>query len=490
MQSQTISNLGIIKEFTTPQTDEAIAVCIFQDEEYALENTGILRQTILRILTDEDFKAEQFTAKFVRVSDENGELRRILLVGSGKKADFHTRRLKQTVAFAVRQAKAEKVKKLNFVLPEVSPANVQTAIEGAISGVYETNFYRAEEESETKIESLTLICADFDDEISAAIERGRIIGETTNWTRALADEPGNKLPPREFARRASEAAAEFGIEVEIFDQAEIKRRGMGGLAGVGQGSNEPPFLIVLKYEPQAVESDEIFALVGKGITFDTGGIGIKPPLGMDQMKSDMTGGAVALGALLAIARLGIKKRVIAVVPTAENMPNGNALKPGDIITTLAGLTVEVTDTDAEGRLILTDGIAYAKELGATKIVDLATLTGSIIIALGDLRCGLFSNNDDWANTVLAAFESAGELAWRMPIDEEFGKNIKSEIADYKNYGRSPDASSAALLLGKFAAETPWCHLDIAGTAWFTEAQPFAPAGCSGNGVRMLVELVS
>lgn len=490
MKKQTIPNIGIINEFSTPQADEAIAVGVFQGEKTAAGNAGILHQTLEQILSEEDFKAEQFTSRFVRTTDEHGELRRILIVGCGEKSDFKTRQLKQTIAFAVRQAKDEKVKKLSFVLPEFSAENVQTAIEGAIFGAYENNFYQKKDEKSVSLESFTLVGDISGDELSASIERGRIIAEATNWTRTLADEPGNKLTPREFARRASEAANEIGITVEIFDKAEIKRRGMGGLYGVGQGSDEPPFMIVLKYEPKEAESDEIFAFVGKGVTFDTGGICIKPPLGMEEMKSDMTGGAVALGALLAIAQLGIKKRVIAVVPATENMPNSNALKPGDIIKTLAGLTIEVKDTDAEGRLILTDGIAYAKELGATKIVDLATLTGSIIIALGTLRTGLFAINDDWANTVLAAFENAGELAWRMPIDEAFGSNIKSDIADYKNYGKRPDASSAALLLSKFAGETPWCHLDIAGTSWFTEAQSFAPAGCSGHGVRMLVELVS
>ncbi len=490
MKTQTIANLGIIKEFSTPQTDEAIAIGIFEGEKSPAGNAGILHDTIQQILTDEDFKAEEFTSRFIRTNDKNGELRRILLIGCGEKADFKTRQLKQTMAFAIREAQKENVRKVSFILPEFSTENLQTAIEGAILGVYDNSFYRKKDETKIQIESFTIVSPETDDEISSAIERGRIIAESTNWTRNLADEPGNKLPPREFARRAAEMAEEFGLQVETLDKDEIKRRGMGGLYAVGQGSEEPPFIIVLKYEPENVESDEVLAFVGKGMTFDTGGISIKQPLGMEEMKSDMTGGAVALGAICAIARLGIKKRVIAVVPTAENMPSGNAYKPGDVIKTLAGLTIEVKDTDAEGRLILTDGIAYAKELGATKIVDLATLTGSIIIALGTLRTGLFSQNDEWANEITQAFEKAGELAWRMPVSDEYFSKIKSDIADFKNYGGRPDANAAALLLSKFAGETPWCHLDIAGTSWFTEAQPYAPEGCSGHGVRTLVELVS
>jgi leucyl aminopeptidase len=298
-------------------------------------------------------------------------------------------------------------------------------------------------------------------------------------------------------------AAEFGLVVESLDADEIHARGMGGLWGVGQGSDEPPALIVLRYEPEgsndAVEvagvnanesaNDELFAFVGKGITFDTGGISIKPAKNMEEMKADMAGGAAALGALRAIAQLKPRRRVVAVVPTAENMPSGRSIKPGDVVRTLAGYTIEVVDTDAEGRLVLVDGIAYAKRLGATRIVDLATLTGSIIVALGDYRTGLFSNDDAWAAQVTRASERAGEPVWRMPVSDDYKKKIESDIADFKNYGGRPDATGAALLLSRFAAPTPWVHLDIAATAWLEEPTAYAPAGATGTGVRTLVELV-
>jgi leucyl aminopeptidase len=285
-------------------------------------------------------------------------------------------------------------------------------------------------------------------------------------------------------------AAEFGLTVETLDASEIRERGMGGLSGVGQGSDEPPALIVVRYEPEGTTAeDELWAFVGKGITFDTGGISIKPAAGMEEMKSDMAGGAAALGALRAVAELKLRRRVVAVVPTAENMPSGRALKPGDIVRTLAGYTIEVVDTDAEGRLVLVDGIAYARTLGASRIVDLATLTGSIVVALGDHRTGLFSNDDEWAARVETAAARAGEPAWRMPASDDYKKKIESPIADFKNYGGRPDATAAALLLSKFAADTPWVHLDIAATSWHVEAQPHAPAGATGTGVRTLVELV-
>ena len=228
----------------------------------------------------------------------------------------------------------------------------------------------------------------------------------------------------------------------------------------------------------------------KGITFDTGGISIKHGLDMYEMKTDMAGGAAVLGALRAIAGLKLKRRLVGIVPAAENMPSGKAIKPGDVIKTLAGYTIEVVDTDAEGRLILSDGIAYAKQLNASRIVDLATLTGSIIVALGDHRAGLFSNNDEWAKRVAEAAMRAGEPAWRMPVSDDYKKPIESAIADFKNYGGRPDATAAALLLSKFAGDTPWVHLDIAGTSWLDDAQAYAPKGSTGAGVRTLVELVS
>jgi leucyl aminopeptidase len=299
------------------------------------------------------------------------------------------------------------------------------------------------------------------------------------------------LPPIEFGRRAAVMAREVGLQVESLGVEEISARGMGGLLGVGQGSEEEPALIVLRYEPEgATEEDELWAFVGKGITFDTGGISIKHGLDMYEMKSDMAGGAAALGALRALAQLKPNRRLIAVVPAAENMPSGKSIKPGDIVRTFAGPTIECVDTDAEGRLVLVDGIAYAKHLGATRVVDLATLTGSIIVALGTHRAGLFSNDDAWAARVLDAGLRAGEPAWRMPVSDDYKKRIESMIADYKNYGGKPDATAAALLLSKFAGDTPWVHLDIAGTAWYDSATSYAPKGASGAGVRTLVELVS
>ncbi|HEX8129304.1 MAG TPA: leucyl aminopeptidase [Pyrinomonadaceae bacterium] len=485
-------------------TADATAFCVFKDEprlsNAAATSNGLdaaAHRTVEDLLRAGEFKGEADDAVFIHSSDAERphEAQRVLLVGLGSHADFSPDALRRASGVAVRRAREARVKHLRFMLPDIAESNsselVRVVAEGAHLGFYENDFYQArDEEDQPALEHFTIAARAPDEHLHTAVERARIVAEAANWARALADEPGGSLPPREFARRAAQMAAEFGLTVETLEASEIRARGMGGLWGVGQGSDEPPALIVVRYEPEGASAeDELWAFVGKGITFDTGGISIKPAQGMEEMKSDMAGGAAALGALCAIAQLKLKRRVVAVVPSAENMPSGRALKPGDIVRTLAGYTIEVVDTDAEGRLVLVDGIAYARSLGATRIVDLATLTGSIIVALGDHRTGLFSNDDEWAARVESAAARAGEPAWRMPVSDDYKKKIESPIADFKNYGGRPDATGAALLLSKFAADTPWVHLDIAATSWHEEAQPHAPAGATGTGVRTLVELV-
>ncbi|HZH91162.1 MAG TPA: leucyl aminopeptidase [Pyrinomonadaceae bacterium] len=499
MPPSKILQVKLADEHATGSTADATAFCIFTDEprlSVASNLDDATRRTIEDLLRAGEFKGEADDAQIIHAARaaETGGARRVLLVGLGSRAEFHPHVLRRASAVAVRRAREARVKHLRFMLPDVARSNAselaRVAAEGAHLGFYENDFYQQrDEDDQTTLERLTIATAP-DEHLRASLDDARIVAEAANWARELADEPGGSLPPREFARRAAEMAAEFGLTVETLDASEIRERGMGGLSGVGQGSDEPPALIVLRYEPEGTTAeDELWAFVGKGITFDTGGISIKPAAGMEEMKSDMAGGAAALGALRAVAELKLRRRVVAVVPTAENMPSGRALKPGDIVRTLAGYTIEVVDTDAEGRLVLVDGIAYARTLGASRIVDLATLTGSIVVALGDHRTGLFSNDDEWAARVETAAARAGEPAWRMPASDDYKKKIESPIADFKNYGGRPDATAAALLLSKFAADTPWVHLDIAATSWHVEAQPHAPAGATGTGVRTLVELV-
>lgn len=498
------TNRSLSAELSAALPEDAratVAVCVFTDDPRlpAAESlNGNLRELCERVAAEGEFEGEEETTLLIHAAAAGGEsggeargARRVLLVGLGPRADVDASVLRRAAGAAARAARS---RALSFFVPDAGGASpnerVRALAEGAHLGLYENNFYQNKDDDEApRVERLTLVGAGESGALGEELERARVVAESANWTRALADEPGLSLPPREFARRAAEMAEEVGLKVESLTAEQIRALHMGGLLGVGQGSDEEPALIVLRYEPEGTsESDELLAFVGKGITFDTGGISIKHGLDMYEMKSDMAGGAAALGAIRAAALLKLPRRLAAVVPAAENMPSGKSIKPGDIVRTFAGMTVECVDTDAEGRLVLTDGIAYAKHLGATQIVDLATLTGSIVVALGSHRAGLFSNDDAWAEAVLAASERAGEPMWRMPVSDDYKKRIESMIADFKNYGGRPDATAAALLLSKFAGDTPWVHLDIAGTAWYDSATAYAPKGASGAGVRTLVEL--
>jgi leucyl aminopeptidase len=485
-----------------PAPRDLVALCVCGADARDVDLCGAKGATldlVRGIVGAGEFRGEEGDSLLVRAALTGGA-RRLLLVGMGAREDDgdEANNARHAAAAAARRANEAKARRLFFIMPTCRDAArvVRAVAEGAHLGSYSNDFYQKKDEGdETSLAEFVIIAGEIEEgareDLNAEIERGRVVAESANWARALADEPGGSLPPREFARRAASMAAEFGLTVETLDAGEVRARGMGGLWGVGQGSENPPALIVLRYEPggSGADDEELLAFVGKGITFDTGGISIKPAKGMEEMKADMAGGAAVLGALRAVAQLKPPRRVVGVVPAAENMPSGKSLKPGDVVRTLAGYTIEVVDTDAEGRLVLVDGIAYAKSLGATRIVDLATLTGSIIVALGDHRTGLFSNDDSWAREVTRAAARAGEPVWRMPVSDDYKKKIESDIADFKNYGGRPDATGAALLLSKFAAPLPWVHLDIAATAWLEEPAPHSPAGATGTGVRTLVELV-
>jgi leucyl aminopeptidase len=486
-------NIEIKSELAQPAEGEAVAVCVFTDEpRVGFAPDDEVYRIVDSLIRDGEFKGEAETSLLFHAASLNGDgARRLLLIGLGAHADFDAKTLHHATAMAVRRAREGHIKHLHFItLPDESaPHMTRALVEGAVMGLYDNAFYQ-KHEGALALEKLTIITSERSAKLHEEIKRGNIVAEAVNWTRALADEPGASLPPLEFARRAAAMAEEFNLKVETLHVDEIKKRGMGGLWGVGKGSENPPALIVLRYEPEGMSAnDELWAFVGKGITFDTGGISIKHGLDMYEMKTDMAGGAAVLGAMRAISELKLRRRIVGIVPSAENMPSGRAIKPGDVIETLAGYTIEVVDTDAEGRLVLADGIAYAKQLGASRIVDLATLTGSIVVALGDHRTGLFSNDDEWANRVKQSAERAGEPVWRMPVSDDYKKRIESAIADFKNYGGRPDATAAALLLSKFAGKTPWVHLDIAGTSWHDQTRAFAPKGSTGAGVRTLVELV-
>jgi leucyl aminopeptidase len=365
----------------------------------------------------------------------------------------------------------------------------QAMAEGVVLASYDSGARKTGGPPPTWLEYVDIRITDAPAETAEAIERGRILGECTNQARTLANEPGNELTPRVFAQRASEIANASGLAVEILDEPNIVALKMGMLLGVARGSQEPPRVVVLRHEPPDAPPGVVLGLVGKGITFDTGGISIKPADNMDKMKDDMSGGAAVVCAMSAIARLKLPVRCVGVIPMAENMPGGRAIKPGDVLTSAEGKTVEILNTDAEGRLILGDALWYARQRGATHLIDVATLTGACVVALGKTTSGLFGTPAAWVEDVRRASERAGDRSWPMPVFDDYKEQLKSDIADISNTGGRPGgAITAALFIKEFTGDLPWVHMDIAGTAWAEEPKPYQPKGATGVGVRTLVEL--
>jgi leucyl aminopeptidase len=414
---------------------------------------------------------------------------RLLLAGAGKRERFGTSELRNVVSAAVRHLKSRKIRQAALSLDAgySTPEHVAAAVEGAILGDFEPEAFKTEKS--TLLEMFTVNVTAENPGLDEALQRGRIVGEAQNFAREIASEPPNQLTPTAMAARARSMAEQFGLACEVLDQDHMKQLGMGALLGVAQGSAEPPALILLRYTPESGRKGPHLGLVGKGVTFDTGGISIKPALDMDKMKFDMCGGAAVIGAMRAIAQLKPSIPVTALIPTVENMPGSRAQRPGDIVKSLSGKTIEVLNTDAEGRLILADALTYAKQIGCTHLVDAATLTGSIVVALGHVNNGVFSNDAALLDRWMHAAQTQGDKMWQMPMDEEYRELIKSVNADLQNIGGRPGGSiTAAWFLREFAGETPWIHLDICGTAWLDDAKPWMPKGPTGVPVRSFVHL--
>lgn len=418
--------------------------------------------------------------------------RRLLLIGVGKQADFTLDNIRCMAGTATRLLRSKKVRRFALLRRSQLPLGEagQAVVEGALLALFEPDKYHTSDKTEGHLEEMILATNEGDtDELRRAIERGRIVAEAANFAREIINEPSNFMTPIELARRAEEVAEKYSLGIDVLDESRMKEFGMGALLGVSQGSAEPARLIVLRYTPNT-DSKETIAIVGKGVTFDTGGISIKPSEGMEKMKYDMAGGATTIAAMRAIAQLKPAVNVIGIVPATENMPGGRAQRPGDVVRSMAGKTIEVINTDAEGRLILADALAYARKLGATRIVDLATLTGAVSIALGDVYVAVMGNDQSWIDEVIAAGKRAGEKIWQLPLDREYREQIKSEIADIKNIGgRKAGTITAAYFLREFVDETPWAHLDIAGTAWNEAAKSHLAIGPTGVGLRTLINLV-
>lgn len=421
---------------------------------------------------------------------------RLLLVGAGKREQFNGATLRKIAGAALRHLKAKSVKQIAFLVREndANEGSAQVITEGILAANFESDKYKTDKKSDKSVDSVAL--AGYSDAERAAGEkgltRGRIIAEAQNFTRDLVNEPSNKLTPKILAEKTEAMAKEAGLAVEILDEKKIADLKMGALLSVAQGSVEPPRMIVVTYTPPSPKPGApVIALVGKAVTFDTGGISIKPADGMEKMKYDMAGGATMIGVMRALAVLKPSVKVICVVPSTENMPGGKAQKPGDIQTAMSGKTIEVLNTDAEGRLILADAITYAKQLGATHIVDAATLTGAIVVALANINVGVFGSDQPWTDKLLASAKATGEKMWQMPLDDEYREFIKGSVADIQNIGsgKGGGAITGAMFIKEFAGDTPWIHLDIAGTAWNDDAKAWLAKGPTGVALRTLVHLV-
>jgi leucyl aminopeptidase len=458
-----------------------------------------VRQASAAVLSSGEYKAAANETLLLH-APAGLNAKRLLIVGLGKQAKATVNSVRNAAGTAVRFTKPRGIRELTFVLPDAvgisglqlaNSACARAAAEGAFVGNFDPDTYRSDRKDQS-VSSFTVAAPSGSDRapVQTGLSEGIAIGESQNFARSLVNEPGNKLTPTVLGERAASMAAETGLKCEVSSTEKLHELKMGAFWSVSQGSEQPPALIVLRYEPEGVSDGPVLGLVGKGITFDTGGISIKPADNMEKMKYDMAGGAAMLGAMRAIALLKPKVRVIAVVCAAENMPDGKAQKPGDVQTAMSGKTIEIINTDAEGRLVLADGLSYARQLGATHLIDAATLTGAVAIALGQINAGAFSNDDATFEKFQSALATSGEKFWRLPLGEEYAEMIKSDIGDIKNTGgRYGGAITAAEFLKVFAEDTPWIHLDIAALAWIDENKPFIAKGPSGVGVRSILEWV-
>jgi leucyl aminopeptidase len=423
---------------------------------------------------------------------------RVLVAGLGKQAQFGRDAVRSATGEALRFLRRHGCRRVGTILHGTGAGGLDVAeaaqaiTEGALLGLYTFDRYKGKKDNDDHrvIDELALLLRDRAQmaEVRASSATGQIVARAVNLARDLVNEPSNYLTPRDLASQARAVAKAQGLSCQVFEKRELERLGMGALLGVAQGSSRPPVLIVLSYRGGRGKQPDL-GLVGKGITFDSGGISIKPSEGMEQMKGDMAGGAAVIATMAAIGQLKPAINVTAIVPACENLPSGSALKPGDVVRAMDGKTIEVVNTDAEGRLILADGLCYARRLDCQRLVDVATLTGACVVALGSIRSGAFTNNQGWMDQVRSAADAVGDKVWQMPMDGEYDEQIKSDVADVKNVGgRKAGAVTAAKFLARFVGETPWVHLDIAGTAQAEKEKGDTPKGATGVPVRTLIRL--
>ncbi|HEU4794898.1 MAG TPA: leucyl aminopeptidase [Pyrinomonadaceae bacterium] len=493
---QVEANRGRIEELDV----QALAVAVFKDEK---PGEGFLKRLddlsgglVLSAIEAEEFSGKEGeSAYFHLVGNNEVKFRRLMLVGVGEEKEYGSPQVSQMAGTAVRSLRSKNVKTV-AVVPRLSGKDEETAkraVEGAFIALFDPDKYRTVDKEQKTVDRLVVVIEDGDQTaLDRGIKAGSIVGEAINFTRDLANEPGGYMTPTDMAERARDIANEFGLSIDVLDEARMEQEGMGSLLSVARGSDEEAKLIILKYTPANVESDdkELLSFVGKGVTFDSGGISLKPGENMELMKYDMTGAATVLGVMRAIAQLKPPIPILGVAPCTENLPSGKATKPGDVVKAMTGKTIEIINTDAEGRLILADAIAYAKKLGATRVIDMATLTGAVSIALGDVNAAVLGTDQKLIDEIIAAGREVGEKFWQLPLDKEYSRQIKSDIADIKNVGgRKAGTITAAAFIKEFADGLAWAHLDIAGTAWGDDAKPYRSKGPTGIAVRTLLRIV-
>lgn len=491
---------GISRNFAEASV-EALAVVVFKDEK---PSSGLLKDLdrlangqISAVIKSDEFKGDVGETSLLRLSPK-GKMKssRLLLVGGGERKEFNPPDICIAAGTATRSLRKANARSIAFS-PRTSADAVEAAqqsAQGAVTSQFELDKYKTKDKNEKAVTRFVLHIEDAkDSDLKAGLRRGNAIGESINFTRDLANEPPNILTPTEMAKRAQKMARDFGLKCEVLDEARMQKMGMGSLLSVSAGSEQPAKLIVLRYTPakNTGKKGDLLALVGKGITFDTGGISIKPAEGMEAMKYDMSGGATVIGTMRAIAQLKPTVPVLGVVAAVENMPDGKATRPSDVVTAMNGKTVEILNTDAEGRLILADAVAYAEQQGATRIVDMATLTGAVIIALGSQNTGIMGNDQAFVEQIISLGKEVGENFWQLPIGKEYSKQIKSDIADIKNIGPRGKAGTimGAVFIQEFVDKAKWAHLDIAGTAWEDSVRPHQAKGPTGVAIRTLLKLV-
>ncbi|MGD0278172.1 MAG: leucyl aminopeptidase [Smithella sp.] len=478
---------------------EAIILTLFEDSKKLTGEALAIDQKSGGLIS-ELIKSRDFEAKPSQISViyTRGTIaaKRIALVGLGKQSEFNLEKLRGAFAGVCQHLRKMNIKEaavsinLNLV-PGKKDQIAQAAAEGSLLGLYQYTSYKTVDREDLKdMEKLNIIADGKDFSlIESEIKEARIIADAVYFTRDLISAPANEMTPSIMAQKAREIAGRKNVSCKVLDRKKMKEMGMNALLGVASGSCEEPKFIILEYAGGRKNAAPV-VLVGKGLTFDSGGISIKPADKMDEMKTDMSGGAAVMGAIMAAADLRLPLNIISLIPATENLPGGSALKPGDILKSYSGKTIEVLNTDAEGRLILADALAYASEYKPEAVIDLATLTGACVIALGDDVTGMMGTDDELKKEINKAAEDTGELVWELPLWESYSELIKSDIADYKNSGgRAAGTITAAAFLSKFAGDYPWVHLDIAGPAWTSKDKAYIPKGASGIGVRLLVEFL-